>query len=105
MAQELYCIAQFTPKEGRLEELYSKLKALEEESRKEDGCIQYIITRHTPNDFADGESAPLVFNEIWKDKKSFEDHCQREEIQNFFQSECLDENGSALKWNVCTYTS
>jgi len=104
MSEKIYCVAQFLPKEGREKELFDKLKALEPESHKEEGCIQYTITKHISNPFADGESYPLAFNEIWKNKEAFEEHCQREEIQNFFQSECLSEDGSALKWNVCTYT-
>lgn len=104
MSKKIFCIAQFMPKKGREEELFKKLKALEPETHKEEGCIQYTVTKHIPSPFADGESYPIVFNEIWQDMEAFETHCQRNEIQNFFQNECLSEDGAAAKWNVCTYS-
>ncbi len=74
MTQRVYCIAQFEPKPGKLEELFRVLQALEPETLREEGCIQYRITRHIPSPFAEGTSFPLVFNEIWADMAVFEAH-------------------------------
>ncbi|PSW20153.1 antibiotic biosynthesis monooxygenase [Photobacterium sanctipauli] len=104
MSKKVYCIAQFQPKAGREKELFSVLQALEPNTLREDGCIQYTVTRHIPSPFAGGESFPIVFNEIWSDMAAFEAHCQRKEIQAFFKTHCEAETGAAEKWNVCVYS-
>lgn len=71
---------------------------------REDGCLQYRVTRQISSPFAEGKSFPIVFNEIWADLKSFEAHCQRNEIKDFFQAYCLAETGLAADWNVCIYS-
>lgn len=103
MSKKLYCIASFEPKEGKFEELFSTLQALEPNTLREDGCLQYIVTRHTENPFAQGESYPIVFNEIWESVEAFESHCQREEITSFFERHCVDEAGLVAKFNVAVY--
>lgn len=45
MSKKVYCIAQFQPKAGREQELFEALQALEPNTLREDGCIQYIVTR------------------------------------------------------------
>ena len=104
MSQKVYCIAQFQPKEGKLDELFEVLKALEPNSNREDGCLQYLVTRHIESPFAEGESYPIAFNEIWANNAVFEAHCQRKEIQEFFETQCVAETGLVAKWNVCIYT-
>lgn len=104
MSKIVYCIAQFTPKKGKLEELFSILKALEPNTLREDGCLSYRVTKHFKNEFAQGDTMPLVFNESWKDFDSFKKHCQRDEIVNFFESQCLSEDGLVATYNVTTYT-
>ena len=54
--------------------------------------------------FAEGNSFPIAFNEIWADMASFEAHCQRQEISDFFATYCQAEDGLAEDWNVCIYT-
>ncbi len=47
MSKKVYCIAQFQPKEGKLNELFEVFKkSLEPNTLREDGCIQYTVTRH-----------------------------------------------------------
>ena len=47
MSKKVYCVAQFQPKEGKLNEvLFEVLKSLEPNTLREDGCIQYTVTRH-----------------------------------------------------------
>jgi quinol monooxygenase YgiN len=104
MSKKVYCIAQFLPKAGKEAELFKILQGLEANTLREDGCLQYRVTRHISSPFAEGKSFPLVFNEIWADLQSFEAHCQRNEIKDFFQTYCLSETGLAQDWNVCIYS-
>lgn len=104
MSSTVYCIAQFLPKPGKAAELFTVLQALEPNTLREDGCIRYTVTRHIPSPFAEGESFPIVFNEAWRDMAAFEAHCQRREIELFFESQCIAENGLVEKWNVCVYS-
>ncbi len=104
MSRRIYCLAQFKPKPGKEDELFAVLQALEPNTLREDGCLQYIVTRRIPSPFAEGESYPIVFNEIWADMPSFEAHCQRSEIQQFFQAHCVAEQGLVADANVCIYS-
>lgn len=104
MSKKLYCIAQFEAKEGKSEVLFETLKALEPDTLREDGCVQYVVTKHTPNPFATGEAYEIVFHEIWADVASFERHCQREAIVAFFERECLSAEGLVKRYNVTTYS-
>ena len=40
MSKILYCIAQFAPKNGKFNELFKVLKALEPDTLREDGCLK-----------------------------------------------------------------
>ena len=104
MSQKIYCIAMFQPKAGKLDELFKVLQALEPNSQREDGCIQYLVTRHVKNDFAQGSSFPIVFNEVWRDKAAFEAHCVRQEIVAFFDTHCAAQTGLVENYNVCIYS-
>ncbi|MFT6986557.1 MAG: quinol monooxygenase YgiN [Psychromonas sp.] len=104
MSQKIYCIAMFQPKTGKLDELFKVLQALEPNAQREDGCIQYLVTRHIDNDFAPGSSFPIVFNEVWRDKTAFEAHCVRQEIVAFFDTHCAAETGLVENYNVCVYS-
>ena len=104
MSKKVYCIAQFLPKPSKEAELFKVLQGLEANTLREDACLHYRVTRHIPSPFAEGKSFPIVFNEIWADMQSFEAHCQRNEIKDFFQTYCLAETGLAADWNVCVYT-
>ncbi|MFH7586860.1 putative quinol monooxygenase [Oceanimonas smirnovii] len=91
MSSRVYCIAAFKPKPGKEQELFRVLQALESDTLREDGCIQYRVTRHVDSPFAGGHSFPLVFNEIWADMASFEAHC-------------VSPDGLVTEHNVCIYT-
>ena len=103
MSGKLYCIAQFTPKEGKFDLLFETLKALEPDTLREEGCLSYRVTKHIKNPFADGTSMPIVFNESWASVEAFETHCQRKEIVDFFEKECLSEDGLVAAYNVTAY--
>jgi len=104
MSQKVYCIAMFKAKPGQENALFEILQSLEPNTLREDGCLQYVVTRHVQSDFATGNSFPIVFNEIWKDKKSFEAHCQRKEITDFFELQCVADTGLVAEHNVCIYS-
>lgn len=104
MSKKVYCIAQFQPRVGKEKALFKVLQGLEPNTLREDGCLQYIVTRHIQSPFADGKSFPIVFNEIWRDMAAFEAHCQREEIKSFFETYCTADDGLAADWNVTVYS-
>lgn len=104
MSSKVYCLAQFQPKPGKEQELFNVLQSLEPNTLREDGCIQYRVTRHIKSPFAEGNSFPIVFNEIWADMNAFEAHCQRQEIVDFFNTYCVADDGLAADWNVCVYS-
>jgi len=103
MSKTLYCIAQFTPKEGKFDVLFETLKALEPDTLREEGCLSYRVTKQIKNSFAEGKSMPIVFNESWVDVEAFEKHCQRKEIVDFFERECLADDGLVAEYNVTVY--
>jgi quinol monooxygenase YgiN len=104
LSKKVYCLAQFLPKPGQEQALFQVLQQLEPNTLREEGCLQYRVTRHIQSAFAEGTSYPIVFNEIWADMASFEAHCQRSEIKKFFDKYCLAEDGLAADWNVCVYS-
>ncbi len=103
MSKTLYCIAQFTPKEGKFNLLFETLKALEPDTLREEGCLSYRVTKQIQNAFAEGISMPIVFNESWVSVEAFEKHCQRQGIVDFFEKECLAEDGLVETYNVTAY--
>jgi len=103
MSKILYCIAQFTPKEGKMDILFEILKALEPDTLREEGCLRYRVTKQIANSFAEGTSMPIVFNEAWATVEDFERHCQRKGIVEFFEKECLSEEGLVESYNVTAY--
>ena len=96
----VYCIAEFKAKEGKEEELFKTLQALEPTTHTEEGCVQYKVMRKIKSQFAEGEHYGIIFNEIWSSKETFEKHCQMPHIVKFFEGECLSESGLVEKWNV-----
>ena len=81
------------------------MQALEADVLREDGCVQYRITRQIESAFAGGETEyPLVFNEVWANAAAFEAHCQRAPITQFFEQQCVSEDGLVESWNVTVYS-
>ncbi len=104
MSSKVYCLAQFQAKPGKEAELFRILQSLEPNTTREDGCLQYTVTRQIISPFAEGKSFSIVFNEIWQNMEAFETHCKRPEIIQFFKTYCLAETGLAKNWNICVYT-
>ena len=104
MSSKVYCVAQFLPKIGKDQALFNTLQNLEPNTLREDGCLSYRVTRQIKSGFAEGQSFPIVFHEIWANMAAFEAHCQRQEIVDFFSEVCLSKAGLAADWNVCVYS-
>lgn len=104
MSQKVYCIASFEAKEGKEKELIEVLQGLEPITTREDGCIQYLVTKQFSHPNGPGKSFPIVFNEIWASKEAFELHCNKSYITDFFQKQCVDKDGLVKDFNVCVYT-
>ena len=85
MSKRVYCIASFEAKDGLNEELFKVLQSLEPQTIREDGCIQYIVTKHISHPNATGKSFPIVFNEIWESQEAFELHCNKPYIKEFLE--------------------
>lgn len=104
MSNKIYCIANFKPKLGKEEAVFKALQALEPNSHREDGCLQYTVTRHIDHPNARGASYAIVFHEIWASREAFEAHCNRQEIKQFFAEHVEDKDGDIDHANVCVYT-
>ena len=104
MSKKIYCIASFEAKDGKEKELFEVLQSLEPKTTREDGCIQYVVTKKMAHPNAIGHSFPIVFNEIWESKEAFELHCNKPYITNFFQNHCVNSDGLVKDFNVCVYT-
>ncbi|MDG3084603.1 antibiotic biosynthesis monooxygenase [Vibrio hannami] len=104
MTSRVYVIAQFKPKDGKEAELFEVLKALEPDANREEGCVQYILTRQIDHPSATRNDYPIVFNEIWKDGEAWAAHGRRKQIQNFFDTQVADENGLVEDAIVTAYT-
>ncbi|MBZ0331193.1 antibiotic biosynthesis monooxygenase [Halomonas sp. ANAO-440] len=104
MSQKIYCTARFLPKPGKEMAVFKALQALEPNSHREDACLLYTVTRQIDSPFAQGDSFPIVFHEIWANREAFEAHCQRREIQQFFHDQVESPDGDIEAANVCVYT-
>ncbi|MDA9556972.1 antibiotic biosynthesis monooxygenase [Vibrio sp.] len=104
MSKKVFVLAQFKPKAGKQNELFEVLKALEPDSNREDGCIQYTVTRQIDHPNGMRNDYPIVFNEIWADAEALQAHCGRQQIQAFFQSQVVDEQGLVDDAIVTVYT-
>lgn len=104
MSSKVYCIAEFRAKGGFEQELLETLRALEPQTLREDGCLQYRLTRQIHSPFADGTGFHIVFNEIWQDMDAFETHCQKPYITKFFQEACIADTGIVAEWNVRVFS-
>jgi len=104
MSKKIYCIASFEAKPTKEKELLEVLQSLESRTLREDGCIQYLVTKQISHPNATGKSFPIVFNEIWASKEDFEKHCNKPYITSFFQNHCISKDGLVKDFSVCVYT-
>ncbi|MDX2421798.1 MAG: antibiotic biosynthesis monooxygenase [Amphritea sp.] len=104
MTSRVYVLAQFKPKDGKEAELFEVLKALEPDAYREEGCIQYRVTRQIVHPSATNNEYTLVFNEIWQDAEAWSAHGRRKQIQHFFETEVQAEAGLVADAIVTAYT-
>ncbi|MEZ9232312.1 antibiotic biosynthesis monooxygenase [Vibrio amylolyticus] len=104
MTSRVYVLAQFKPKEGKESELFEVLKALEPDAYREQGCIQYMLTRQIKHASATNNEYPIVFNEIWEDAESWSAHGRRKQIQHFFETQVKAETGLVADAMVTAYS-
>ncbi|CAM4492015.1 MAG: hypothetical protein LEGION0403_FIIPPAGN_01675 [Legionella sp.] len=71
------CIAQFTSKPGKEEELYKALLTLLEPTRAEPGCISYNLHQNVEN------SSIFTMTECFESKEAFEFHSVQPYLQHF----------------------
>ncbi|MBD8511914.1 antibiotic biosynthesis monooxygenase [Photobacterium sp. WH77] len=93
MTSRVYVLAQFKPKAGKEAELFDVLKALEPDSLREQGCVQYTLTRQIDHPSATRNDYPIVFNEIWASAEDWSAHGRRQQIQHFFETQVKAESG------------
>ena len=104
MTNRVYVLAQFKPKAGKENELFEILKALEPDSYREEGCIQYMLTRQIDHPSATRNEYPIVFNEIWEDAQAWRAHGRRKDVINFFTTQVQAESGLVEDAIVTAYS-
>ncbi|MGD0498104.1 MAG: putative quinol monooxygenase [Bryobacteraceae bacterium] len=77
---ELVCIAQFTAKEGKEEELIRLMHRLIAPTHRETGCLRYELNQQQDN------PRVITFVEKWASREVFDAHCQMAYIKDYFQN-------------------
>lgn len=104
MTSRVYVLAQFKAKKGKETALFDILKALEPDSYREKGCIQYMLTRQIKHPSATNNDYTIVFNEIWEDAEAWAAHGRRKQIKHFFESQVQAESGLVEDAIVTAYS-
>jgi quinol monooxygenase YgiN len=77
--KQLVCIAQFTAKPGRQNQLMESISKLMQLTHKEKGCIPYELNQHNSN------PRIVTLVEKWADQKAFDQHCAMPYIIEYFR--------------------
>lgn len=104
MTSRVYVLAQFKPKQGQEAALFEVLKALEPDAYREEGCVQYMLTRQIDHPSATRNEYTIVFNEIWRSAEDWAAHGRRKQIQHFFESQVQSPSGLVDDAIVTAYT-
>ena len=75
---QLVCIAKFYAIKGEEKQLLENLRALYQETKKEGGCLRYELNQSIEN------PQEITFVEKWYDQVTFDAHCAKDYIVNFF---------------------
>lgn len=81
---QLVCIAKFRAKDGEVDKLLTNLHSLIRLTIQEGGCLRYEL-----NQSIDDEN-DITFIEKWYDKKTFDEHCAKPYLLEFFKNEIPD---------------
>lgn len=76
---QLVCIARFIAKEGEADQLIKNLHALIPLTHQEGGCIRYELNQSI------GDQHVITFVEKFYDQKTFDEHCNKKYIVDFFK--------------------
>lgn len=76
---QVVCIARFTAKTGESEQLLKNLHGLIRLTTQEGGCIRYELNQSVECD------ETITFIEKFYDQKTFEEHCAKPYIVDFFK--------------------
>ena len=76
--KEIVCVAQFTAKPGRENQLVRSLHKLIKDTHQEEGCIRYELNQQID------DPRVVTFIEKWADKKTFDKHCAMPYITDYF---------------------
>lgn len=77
---EIACVAQFTAKAGKEDELVRELHGLIPPTRKEAGCRRYELNQ------AIDDPRRITFIEKFASREAFDYHCSTPYIKGFFES-------------------
>jgi quinol monooxygenase YgiN len=77
--REIVCIAQFTAKPSKEEELVAALHSLMTATHKEKGCIRYELNQNIDN------PRVVTFVEKFASKEDFDLHCNMPYIKAYFE--------------------
>lgn len=77
--KHLVCIARFIAKKGEEDKLIQNLHGLIRLSTQEGGCLRYELNQDIEN------PEIITFIEKWYDKETFDIHCAKDYIVNFFK--------------------
>lgn len=75
---QLVCIAQFIAEEGKEDKLLQNLHALSEQTHLEGGCLRYELNQSLE------DPCVITYIEKWYDKVTFDQHCAKKYIVDFF---------------------
>ena len=78
---QLVCIAKFMAKSGEENSLIENLHSLIALTTQEGGCLRYELNQSVDN------PNEITFIEKWYDKKTFDEHCAKPYIVDFFKDE------------------
>ena len=77
---QVVCVAEFRAIEGKSEALIDALHVLMSPTHKEAGCIRYELNQR------EDDPRWITFIEKWKDQKSFDEHCAKSYITDYFEN-------------------
>ena len=75
---QLVCIAMFMAKKGEEDQLIENLHSLIKMTHQEGGCLRYELNISIDN------PQRITFIEKWYDQKTFDEHCNKSYIVDFF---------------------
>ena len=78
---QLVCIAKFFAVKGEENQLLEKLHGLIKLTTQEGGCIRYELNQNIE------KPEEITFIETWYDKKTFDAHCEKLYITDFFNGD------------------